>query len=166
MTCPPIRLLVATLALLAVAVSPARAQPAASDCSGPAGWQRPSALTASANADGHEPLLAAGRAARVGLRPSAELHLPPGARPAREGAGGVLAFTAPSSGIYRVMLDGRAWIDVLRDGVSLASLAHAHGPSCGPVRKMVDFQLSAGRYLVVLGGSDRAALTVLVARRP
>lgn len=91
-------------------------------------------------------------------------------RPERPGGpasyGGLFAFTVRQAGTYRVALGAGAWIDILKDGKAVASIAHGHGPGCTGVRKMVDFPLTPGRYTLQIAGSGETALSLLVARLP
>lgn len=58
------------------------------------------------------PLITPARCVAARLRPESEVALQaPGRRPA--GHAGILDFTVPSAGIYRVMSSERAWIEVL-----------------------------------------------------
>ena len=89
-------------------------------------------------------------------------------RPAHPGGsvshGGMLAFTAGSPGTYRIAIGSGAWIDVVRDDAALASIAHGHGPNCSGVRKMVDFVLQPGAYVLEIAGNGDAHLAVMIAK--
>ncbi|MES3081389.1 hypothetical protein [Sphingomonas faeni] len=74
----------------------------------------------------------------------------------------MVRFDVAKAGTYRVALGGAAWIDVVQSGKVLTSAAHAHGPACSPVKKMVDFVLPAGRYALQLSGAKTAELFVSV----
>lgn len=130
-----------------------------------AGWSPQTLVSATAQGDG---VLAIGRGATAALRPSAKVRLatPAGHPPAAGTASGVFAFVAPSAGRYRVALGAAAWVDVVRAGQALPSVAHAHGPACSPVRKMVDYDLQPGRYLLQVVGSPTAELPLMIARLP
>ncbi len=54
----------------------------------------------------------------------------------------------------------------MQAGKSLSSVAHAHGPDCTGVRKMVDFRLSPGAYILQLSGATEASLPVMIVRLP
>ncbi len=81
-------------------------------------------------------------------------------------SGGMFAFTVPAAGRYRVALGSAAWIDVLSGTTPATSVAHGHGPDCTGVRKMVDFDLKPGRYLLQIAGNGAATLPLMVARIP
>lgn len=81
-------------------------------------------------------------------------------------SGGMFAFTAPTAGRYRVALGAAAWIDVVSGTTSVASVAHAHGPDCTGLRKIVDFDLGPGRYLLQIVGNTTATLPLMVVRSP
>ena len=80
--------------------------------------------------------------------------------------GGVFAFTVTTPGRYRVALGSGAWIDVLANGKPATSVAHGHGPACTGIRKMVDFDLAAGRYVLQVAGNGTADLPLMVTKLP
>lgn len=77
--------------------------------------------------------------------------------------GGLASFTVATPGTYRVALGAGAWVDVVRDGKAVASVAHGHGPACSTIRKMVDFRLTPGRYLLQIAGNADPVIPVMVA---
>jgi hypothetical protein len=79
---------------------------------------------------------------------------------------GLAAVTVDQPGTYVVAIGGGAWVDVLHDGVAVASSAHGHGPACSTVRKWVEFTLQPGAYVLQLSGAPDAKLNLLVARKP
>lgn len=80
--------------------------------------------------------------------------------------GGLYAFTVKEAGNYRVALGSAAWIDVVKAGAAVSSIAHGHGPDCSGIRKMVDFTLEPGEYLLQISANPEAKLPLLVARLP
>jgi hypothetical protein len=46
------------------------------------------------------------------------------------------------------------------------STAHSRGPECSTLRKMVDFPLQPGRYVLQVSANADARLPILLARRP
>lgn len=80
--------------------------------------------------------------------------------------GGVFAFIAATPGRYRVALGSGAWIDVLADGKPATSVAHGNGPACTGIRKMVDFDLTEGRYVLQVAGNGTADLPLMVTKLP
>lgn len=135
--------------ILATIASPAMAQTA------------PGSAEAAASVTAEAPI-ALGRAVRAGLVPVAQVRfaLPPEKAGAPETFGGLLAFDVPSGGRYRVALGAVAWIDLVRDGKALASVAHGHGPACSGIRKMVDFDLTPGRYVMQVSGAPERVIAV------
>ena len=73
-------------------------------------------------------------------------------------------FQVARAGTYRVALGTSAWIDVVRAGRALPSQAHGHGPACTGIRKIVDFRLTPGRYVLQLSGTMATTLPVLIGR--
>ncbi len=82
---------------------------------------------------------------------------------AHAGKAGMVAFDIPAAGVYRVALSGGPWIEVIRDGKTTKSVAHSHGPACGTIRKIVDFQLTPGRYILQLTASETPDVTAMIA---
>ena len=87
----------------------------------------------------------------------------PGRAPKAGTFGGVYQFNVAITGTYRIALEAGAWIDVVRDGASLESVAHTEGPACSGIRKIVDFTLTPGRYMLQLSGAKEAPMRVLIA---
>ncbi len=127
-----------------------------------AGWSQQTPVSAGVK-PGEGATITIGQGALVSLHPAQHLALSPAPKNAT-GNGGTLAFAVATPGTYRIALSGKAWIDVLHAGKSLASVAHAHGPKCTGVRKMVDFTLAPGNYTLQLSGADADRITLLVAR--
>jgi len=115
-----------------------------------------------------QPALAVGQAADVTLLPTPKVRYP--LRPEKPGGsvsyGGLIGVDVKDAGTYRVALSSGAWIDLIRDGKAVISVAHGHGPACTGVRKMVDFPLTPGRYTLQLGANGEAQMKVLVVRLP
>lgn len=154
-------LLPALFLVQAAAVCPATPAPLPAEL---AGW----ATTTSVAAGTTPASLTIGRRAHATLLPSGGVRLAATTAhpPAADTHGGVFAVEVPRAGRYRVALGAGVWIDVVRDGHALASVAHGHGPACSPVRKMVDFDLQPGRYLMQVVGVPAATLDLLVAPLP
>ncbi|MET0364165.1 MAG: homogentisate 1,2-dioxygenase [Sphingobium sp.] len=80
--------------------------------------------------------------------------------------GGLFGFSVREAGTYRIALGAGAWVDVVRDGKAVVSTSHGHGPDCSDVRKMVDFPLTPGRYVLQLSANGSESLPVAVVRLP
>ncbi len=80
--------------------------------------------------------------------------------------GGMLALKIEQAGLYRVALSAGPWIDVLKDGKVLVSTAHSQGPACTGIRKMVDFALQPGGYVLQISANPDEQLTVMLLRQP
>ncbi len=131
------------------------------------GWTRKQPVRAGATAKTASSLpLGAGVTAT--LLPMTKIEY--AARPEKPGdpasSGGIFTFKIPAAGRYRVALGSGAWIDVLSGTIPATSVAHGHGPDCTGVRKMVDFDLKPGRYLLQVTGSGSVTLPLMVARLP
>jgi hypothetical protein len=107
-----------------------------------------------------------GQGVRATLLPQTEVtySVAPAKPGARGTSGGVFAFEVARAGRHRVALAAGAWIDVVQGGRALPSKAHGHGPECSAIRKIVEFDLGPGRYLLQIAGSPFATLPLLIAR--
>ncbi len=168
MRLPPLRLLPAAL-LLACATAAAADPPAAPL---PAGcdtftWNVAAELAALATPPVAIVAGDGSAAARIepGTRYDARLHPQAGvtlaARPGKpmldDGAqAGLLTFQVPVDGRYRVSITTGHWIDVVDGGQIVPSLDFQGRRGCPLVHKIVEFQLPAGRDLVLQFAGGRA----------
>jgi hypothetical protein len=133
-----------------------------------AGWSKRTHIAAAASAEALGPPLTPGKGADVTLLPTRQVKYP--VQPAHPGgsgsSGGLLGFTVAKAGTYRVAAGSAAWIEVVRDGKALASVAHSPGPACTGVRKVVDYALTPGAYVLELAGNASPDLSVLVTLLP
>lgn len=138
-----------------------------SSAAGIKGWAKAQPVKAAARSE-TAPVLTLGAGTTASLLPMADISFV--IRPEKPGSptnnGGIFAFVVPAAGRFRVALGSGAWIDVLRGTTSISSVAHGHGPACSTVRKMVDFDLQPGRYVLQVAGSDTASLPLMVSLLP
>ncbi|MEZ5734231.1 MAG: hypothetical protein R3E09_00270 [Novosphingobium sp.] len=132
-----------------------------------AGWAEPSPLKAASDEQGlAQSNVVPGRAVELTLVPTPEVRYL--IRPEQPGGsvsyGGLVRFVVDEAATYRVALETAAWIDVVRDGVAAASVAHGHGPDCSGIRKMVDFALEPGSYVLQIAANGVPSVRVLVTR--
>lgn len=132
-----------------------------------AGWRSPT----SAKAGGMQAkavALTPGKAVTLALLPTPKVTYP--LRPEKPGGsvsfGGLASFTVAQAGTWRVALGLGAWVDVVKDGKAMTSIAHGHGPDCSGIRKMVDYSLTPGRYLLQVAANGSDSLPLLVTRLP
>ncbi|MFV0623464.1 homogentisate 1,2-dioxygenase [Sphingomonas sp. ac-8] len=132
-----------------------------------AGWSAGRPVRAGATAAGAA-LLPIGHGVVATLLPTPKVRY--AVRPEKPGGsvsnGGLFAFSVPTAGRYRIALGSGAWIDVLSGTTPATSVAHEHGPDCTGIRKMVDFDLQPGRYLLQVAGNGSPTLPLMVARVP
>lgn len=134
-----------------------------------AGWATRTPLAAAADKKGAAgAMLTPGKAVDATLARTATVDYV--LRPEKPGGsvsfGGLLGFTIAEAGTYRVALGSGAWIDVVKDGKAIVSSAHGHGPDCSGIRKMVDFPLTAGRYILQVAANGAPTLPLLLTRLP
>lgn len=134
-----------------------------------AGWASRSGLAAAADSARLESaMLTVGKAVDLSLLKTPDVRY--ALRPENPGGsvsnGGFVGFSVDRSGTYRVALGSAAWIDVVRDGTAVVSVGHGRGPACSGIRKMVDFALEPGRYVLQIAGNGGQSLPVMIARLP
>jgi hypothetical protein len=134
-----------------------------------ASWKAKMELTSAAGAAGLAgATLQPGKAVEAVLHPTREVAYL--AQPEKPGGsvakGGLFALTVTDPGTYRVILSSGAWIDVLQDGKALVSTHHGQGPACTSLRKMVDFALAPGRYVIQISANADPTIGILVTRPP
>ncbi|MDK4805634.1 MAG: hypothetical protein OC190_03695 [Novosphingobium aromaticivorans] len=130
-----------------------------------AAWSNATAMDAATDEPGLAMAsLAPGEAEKLTLRPTPDVHYL--LRPEKPGGtvsfGGMVRLQVAKAGTYRVALGSGAWIDLLRAGKPLVSAAHGHGPACTGIRKIVDFALDAGDYVLQVAANGTPEVTVLV----
>lgn len=133
------------------------------------GWMaRTTILAAASDAGLARTMLVSGAAVDATLLPTNAVHYR--VRPEKPGSsvsyGGLFAFNVSEAGTYRVALGSGAWIDVLRGEMPVLSTAHGHGPDCSGIRKMVDFALKPGRYVLQIAASGSPKIAMMVVRQP
>jgi len=80
--------------------------------------------------------------------------------------GGMFEVKIDTGGVYRFASGSGAWIDVLKDGKILESVNHMGGPACTGIRKMVDFPLEPGRYVLQISANADETLPFLILPQP
>jgi hypothetical protein len=172
--------LMLSLALL-MAPSSAAAQPIGQEerptCADPAtpppaayaAWATKAPLSSAATpADLPKAEIVAGQAVLAQLHPTREVAYviqpdKPGGSVAK---GGLFQVRVDQPGVYRFAISSGAWLDVLKNGKALESIAHGPGPACSGIRKMVDFPLEPGRYVLQVSANPDPLIAVLVLRQP
>ena len=150
-------------ALVLLQASPATAAPVcAAPVAPPAGleaWSAAPGMTADA--------IAPGKTIALTLQPidSVTFPVPLARKPTAGTFGGVYHVTVAAAGTYRIVLQNGAWVDLVRDGKPLTSAGHMEGAPCSGIRKIVDFDLQPGTYIVQLSNARTAQMRVLIAAK-
>ena len=143
---------------------------AAAECPTPAplaepwtSWTQSGQASAGAQAHG-APALILGKPVVATLIPTAHVQftVPPG-KGAKEGHGGLFTLSLKQPARVGIALDGPAWVDVATGTTAVPSVEHGHGPACSGIRKIVWFDLPAGRHLVQIAGSKAETIRVMAA---
>jgi hypothetical protein len=112
-------------------------------------------------------VIAPGKNIALTLDPVDKVTFPlaPERKPIAGTFGGVYHVTVATAGTYRVALQSGAWIDLIRDGKSLTSIAYMEGAPCSGIRKIVDFALQPGTYTLQLSNAKAAQMRILIATK-
>lgn len=79
--------------------------------------------------------------------------------------GGMIPIDVKKAGRLIIALDAGAWIDLIREGAVVKSVAHGHGPACSGIRKMVEFDVTPGRYQLQIVNAPAASIHAMAALR-
>lgn len=135
-----------------------------------AAWAQPATgLDAAAVAAGRLPELEPDRPLALRLRPMAEVTLPNPPGQVRAGGtahGGLVSVRVPTEGTWRIAASGPVWIDVIGPSGAVLSTAHGRMAPCTSIRKVVEFPLPAGTWLVQINGNPGPDLRLMLSRAP
>jgi hypothetical protein len=93
--------------------------------------------------------------------------VPPGKKtPAHGGYAGLVRLHIAASGLYRVALSGRIWVDVVEGGRLIASVDHTGARGCAAPRKVVMYRLAAGDLLLQMSGGVTPQTELTFTRAP
>lgn len=129
-------------------------------------WAHNDRLSAAATPDAAQSrVLPVGAARKLTLLPAATVQLlaPPERANTSTSKAGLVAFDIARIGTYRVALSTPAWVEVVSQGKPAKSAGHSHGPECSGIRKIVDFTLTPGRYVLQLNASEASEITAMIA---
>ena len=79
--------------------------------------------------------------------------------------GGMIPIEVKKAGRLIVALDAGAWIDLVRDGAAVKSVTHGHGPACSGIRKMVEYDVTQGRYQLQIVNAPTASIHAMAVLR-
>lgn len=79
--------------------------------------------------------------------------------------GGLVPIEVKKAGRLIVALDAGAWIDLVRDAKFVKPAAHGHGPACSGIRKMVEFDVAPGRYVLQISSAPAASVRAMAVLR-
>lgn len=135
-----------------------------------AGWARDaSGKTIYAYGDdlgaGWSPLGAARTALPLHRFESLRYGIAPERKPDVHKFGGMIPVDVKKPGRLIVVLDAGAWIDLIRDGAVVKSVTHGHGPACSGIRKMVEFEVTQGRYQLQIVNAPTASIHAMAVLR-
>lgn len=112
----------------------------------------PVALDAATDAGAPLPELAPDTAYQLALGPQSAVrfaYAPERAAQAAQATAGLVQLRVATAGRYRISLSSAHWVDVLDGGRPLTALSFHGHQGCASLRKIVEFELPAGRPLVL-----------------
>ncbi|MDC7682351.1 hypothetical protein PQU92_03635 [Asticcacaulis sp. BYS171W] len=129
-------------------------------------WMHAGPVTATVDAKG-APLLKVGTPLKVTLLDSTRVTYKRAraTQPTTPVYSGTLSLKIDTAGQYGIAAGAGVWIDVEKDGKTLSSNKHGHGPDCSGVRKIVEFALEPGTYTVHLVDNKEPTITVMAVSR-
>jgi hypothetical protein len=133
-----------------------------------AAWAKAATMVqASAGADA--PVITPGTPADVALRPAGEVRFvlaPEQKRGPDDAHAGLVKLRIPVAGTWRVAASGPVWIDLVGPEGAIASSNHGRMAPCTTLRKVVEFPLAAGDYLLQLSGNPGPRVRLLITAKP
>ena len=78
------------------------------------------------------------------------------------GKSAAVSAAAAASGRYSIGLSNAAWIDVVQNNRFLESRAHSGALECQGIRKVVQFDLSSGPFVVQISGATAPRLSIAI----
>jgi len=154
--------------LVLVGAVPLRADPPEAKCLIPSHiWDKAEPITAVRAVSG-VPVVRPGGPVMIRLIDAAKVRFAVSlGKPIADGdKGGLIILKIREPGTYRIATQHKAWIDVMRDGKVVASVAHAHGEPCSGIAKMVDFVLPRGVYTLQLSAAADETIGLSVTKQP
>lgn len=131
-------------------------------------WQHPGAAIRASATTGEAPRLKLDDRLALTLMPHAAVRfvVPPGKDLGSTGKfSGLLAFTPPADGVYRVSAGASVWIDVVAGGRSVPSERFEMQTGCHSIFKSIAFTLRGGEQVVLqVSGSGLPDVGLLVTR--
>lgn len=75
--------------------------------------------------------------------------------------GGLNNINVAKAGRLKIALNEGAWIDLVKDGVAIPSTAHSHGADCSGIRKIVEFDVTPGTYIVQIVNAPHSSMSAM-----
>lgn len=128
--------------------------------------QEAASIAMGSGAGGEVPAIDLRRTYEITLHPqtAVDFTVEPGRVLLDEGSyAGFLAVTVPDPGRYRFSFSAASWVDVVGDGKNLDPARFAGRHACKPLRKLVEYDLDAGKqYMLMLSGASKPAMLMAV----
>lgn len=131
--------------------------------------QTPQAAAASPGANG-APSVAPNTRLQIALHPHASVTFAVTPEKDRGGAdkfSGLIAFTPPADGLYRISASSGLWIDAVQEGAAVESAGFEMQTGCETIFKSVAFPLKGGTPAIIqLNGSKTPDAGLLITQWP
>jgi len=115
------------------------------------------------------PTLSSDRLFQLQLKAQKEVKFvtAPGRNSAEGTYAGLVKLTVETSGVYRIALDQKIWVDVIANGLPIQAKDFQGRPGCNAPHKVVEFVLPAGTPIALqLSGGSAPTVRVTVTRSP
>lgn len=133
-------------------------------------WGRPGASITASASPASAPVVAVGAKLELLLAPHASVSFAAAPETDRGGPdkySGVVKFTVPVDGVYRISASNGLWIDVVADGKPIPKVAFEMQTRCETIFKSVAYPLKAGSPLILqMNGSKSPTLGLSITPWP
>lgn len=132
-------------------------------------WKEPMAISAAkTGAELSQSVVVINKAVQATLFPTKTVQfvVAPEERGGSVSFAGMVQFDVPTQGTYRVITNSRPWIEMVKDGKSIASIKHQHGAQCLGMEKILDFPLSPGRHTMEFTANGKETIKFIIVPAP
>lgn len=93
---------------------------------------------------------------------SVEFPVSPQERGGSVSFAGTLKFDITKKSTYRIITNGRPWVEIVQNGKIIDSTKHQHGEKCWGMEKVLDFPLTPGRYVIELTANGKETIKFMI----
>lgn len=75
---------------------------------------------------------------------------------------GTLKFDITKKSTYRIITNGRPWVEIVQNNKIIDSIKHQHGDKCWGMEKVLDFPLTPGHYVIELTANGKETIKFII----